>query len=311
MTTRNTGKPISIKPEDLNRISLLVGWKKDPYDKRDLIRPIRRAGLPEKVDLLSLMPQVRDQGQVGSCVGFGVGANLYAQALIDGLEPGEWFSPTWIYNGARFLEGTLMNDVGCYPRSALKWLGDKGALLEHLWPYNPNRLDTRTPPSDLNPEAARWPVLSYTRVVGGAAGIASALAEGKPVSVGTPWYDKWMFTGPDGKLAAITEQDHPAGGHETVIYGYDALEQVFLFQNSWGTDWAKAGRAKMPMQAFSIFTAHGGYDAYTIDVNWDGTQPPPPKPKRLPDWLTTIFIAAGAIGLYALARISGLIEWLF
>lgn len=274
------------------KISSLVGWRKDPYDKRDRIRPIKILGLPDKVDLSHLMPAVRDQGQIGSCVGFGLGANLYGQALIDGLEPGEWFSPTWIYNGARFLEGTLPRDLGCFPRSALEWLTDKGALLEHLWPYNPTRLDPRTPPSELEPEAAKFPLVSYSRVVGGAAGIASALAEGKPVSIGTPWYDKWMTpAGPQALLPDITEKDSPAGGHETVVYGYDILDQTFLCQNSWGTSWGNAGRFKMPMSAFSVFTLHGGYDAHTIDVNWTPapTPPDPPDPgPKPPAWLKTL-----------------------
>lgn len=314
------------RPEGPN-LSNLVGWRKDPYDKRDKIRPYLKAGLPDCVDLRHLMPPVRDQGLIGACVGFGLGSNLYAQALIDQAVPGEWFSPTWIYNGARFLEGTLPQDCGCFPRSALEWLTAKGALVEHLWPYNPSRLDKRTPPSELEPEAARWPVLSYQRVIGGAAGVMSALAEGKPVSIGTPWYDKWMTPGPNGLLAKIDEQDSPAGGHETCVVGYDAsrvtIERygcaLFLCMNSWGAAWGDLGYFWLPAQAFEVFTRHGGYDAHTIDVCWNTTPPPPdpdpddpvaPKP-HLPTWAWVLILAGAGLAIYLVAKATGLIELLY
>lgn len=299
-----------------SKTPLRTGWQKDPYDKRDRIRPYKIAGLPEKVILDRLLPPIRNQGNVGSCVGHGIGANLYAQAMIDQASPGEWFSPTWIYNGARFLEGTLNKDVGCFPRSALEWLTDKGAVLEHLWPYDPNNLDKRTPPSSLEPEAAKWPVFAYSRVIGGAQGICAALAEGKPVSIGTPWYDKWMATDRDGALSPITERDSPAGGHETCAVGYDASdamlqkkgEIMILCMNSWGPEWGDHGYFWMPASAFSIFTKHGGYDAHTIDVHWESAplpdpNPPDPSPDPSPKRLSimtivkAIVILAGAVAL--------------
>lgn len=283
-------QPPAGAPPACDRRTLLVGWKKDPFDKRDKIRPVRLEAMPEKVDLLELMPAVRDQNKVGCCFGFSAAENLYGQARIDKSEPVEIFSPTWIYNGARFLEGTLGQDVGCYPRSGLEWLRMKGALPERLWPYNGAKLDPRTPASELEPEAARWPIISYSRVIGGAAGIASALAEGKPVSIGTPWYDEWCYPGPDGLLPKITTASRPAGGHATIVYGYDMTtetlrihgEGLFLCQNSWGETYGAGGRFLLPMSAFKVFTQQGGYDAYTIDVDWTGPRPEPgpmpPKP---------------------------------
>lgn len=283
-----------------------IGWKKDPYDKRDRIRPVKLYGLPDHVDLEALLPEVRDQGDVGACVGFGIGANLTAMGNGRGCATG-WFSPTWIYNGARFLEGTLSMDVGCYPRSALEWLTTKGSLLEEFWPYNPKVVDKRTPASELEPYAAQYPVLSYTRIIGGAAGIASALAEGHLVSIGTPWYDEWMATDAQGRLRDITPSTHPAGGHETVLYGYDAVAQVFYGQNSWGLTWGKAGRFIMPMSAFSVFTQHGGYDAHLLEVEWKpgpgpdpDPQPDPPAPKHIPTWLIVLLLAAAAAALLLL-----------
>ena len=160
-----------------DRRTLLTGWKKDLYDRRDMIyRP--KAVVMDYFTMAPIMPVVRDQGNVGSCVGHGFGGVLTALAVIAGVDP-EWFSPTWIYNGARFIEGTLNQDVGCYPRNAAKWIADKGGLKEHFWPYNPARLDTKAPGSSLEPFAAEWPIVSYARVAGGVDGLIGALADGK------------------------------------------------------------------------------------------------------------------------------------
>lgn len=273
-----------------DRKPLLTGWKKDKYDRRDFLYRPRAVAIPDKMSLLPVMPAVRDQGQVGACVGFGIGANLTALAAIAGVDT-EWFSPTWIYNGARFIEGSLPYDVGCYPRNALKWLADKGCLREHLWPFNPNRLDKTSPPSTLEPFADDWPILTYTRITGGADGIIAAIADGHPVSIGNPWYDDWMFTNAAGALSPVTQHSLPAGGHETIIYGYDKPAGYFLCQNSWGVNWGNRGRFLMPMSSIAVFQYHGGYDAHTIDVEWNAEPAsgsdinPHPTPKPAWPWI--------------------------
>jgi hypothetical protein len=256
------------------------GHKKDKYDHRDFIFKSRAvAAIPEFIDLSAYLPDVRDQGTVGSCVGFGIGSNLSATgAKTSSIS--EVFSPTWIYNGARFIEGTLAYDDGCYPRDALDWITKKGCLLEKFWPYNPKALDTTSPPSSLDQYAALWPILEYHRVTGGADGIMAALADGHFVSIGTPWYDEWCDPGPGGLLPSIDAGIEPAGGHETLLYGYEALEELFSGLNSWGPDWGDFGRYHMPFSSFPVFNLQGGYDAHVITVNWTEEPPPPPPPAK-------------------------------
>jgi len=219
-----------------------LGWKKDVHDPKDFIHKMKVVPIPERVVLDKFLPEVRNQGSVGSCVGFGIGANLTARAKMRG-DFIEWFSPTWIYNGARYIEGTLTEDDGCYPRDALDWLLEQGCLLEHFWPYNPLMLDMKSPPSSLDKEAAKVPLLAYYRVVDSVDGICSAIADGFFVSIGTPWFKKWMNPMPTwrcgwknvpGVLPEVTASDATVGGHETVLYGYDQKQQVLYGQNSWG-----------------------------------------------------------------------------
>jgi len=248
------------------------GWLKDKFDKRDYLFRATLKEIPPVLLLTDYLPTVRNQGNVGSCVGFGIGANLVARA-IRLADYTEWFSPAWIYNGARFIEGTLSQDVGCYPRDALHWLYEKGCLLEHFWPYNPKKLDTTPPPSHLEPEAAKRPLLSYYRVVDGVTGICEVIANEQYVSIGTPWFEKWRRP-KNGVLEEVGVMDPVAGGHETCLYGYDKDKRIFYGINSWGEGWGNKGHYTMPFSAFDVFKYRGGYDAHYIGLS------PAPEPEE-------------------------------
>ena len=193
-----------------------LGWRKSKFNSKDYLH-ISAATIPTSVILSQFLPAIRNQGNVGSCVGFGIGANLTGTAKKVGVYK-EWFSPEWIYNGARYIEGTLSEDAGADPADALSWLSKKGCLLEEYWPYNPNVVDTTSPPSKYGPLASQWPLLTYTRVVNGTAGICSAISQNYLVSIGTPWFDSWMNIGSTGVLPSVTVNSSVAGGHETLLY---------------------------------------------------------------------------------------------
>lgn len=255
-------------------------WKKDTYDKRDFMH-VKAAVIPNIVILDKWMPDIRDQGDLGSCVGFGVGANLSSIAKKLDVYT-EWFSPTWIYNGARYIEGSLSSDDGCEPRNAMKWIASKGNLLEQFWPYDPIKLDTHTPSSANAAEAIKRPIVTYFRVTG-VDGICSAISQGYFVSIGTPWYDKWVdAVGPDGILAAVTNREAPAGGHETCLFGYDRTKQMFYGMNSWSAEWGKNGTYEMPFSSFAAFNFQGGYDAHCMTAAWTAVPVPVPVPVPTP-----------------------------
>ena len=237
-----------------------MGWRKDKFDGRDFLHVVAVAPVPS-VFINTGLATVRDQGQIGACVGFGVGANLTREAQLQKLSA-EWMSPEWIYNGARYIEGTLAQDAGCEPGDALNWLRKRGALQEHFWPYDPVTLDTTAPSTTREAEVINATVYYY-RVVNGTAGICSALAFGHCVSIGTPWFERWM-SAPKGVLKAVTTKGSVVGGHETYLYGYDLNKKIFYGRNSWGTGWGNAGGYIMPFSAFDVFKSLGGYDAYYV-----------------------------------------------
>jgi hypothetical protein len=260
----------------------MFGWSKDKYDKRDYLhRPMRAIEIPSIVDLSAQLPPVRDQLNLGACVGFGIGGNLCTRAKLQGVFS-EWFSPTWIYNGARYVEGSLNRDAGAMPRDALDFLVKRGCLLERFWPYT-GVLDRQAPPSRFDTESSKYPLISYTRVTGDVEGIRSALASGYCVSLGAPWFSSWMEPGPTGVLPHVTDHDAVAGGHETYLFGFDVTVNRFWGVNSWGTKWGNNGRYFMPFSSIEIFKKAGGYDAHYIDVDWGIVPPAPPSPTPGPD----------------------------
>jgi len=252
-------------PENIER---RFNWKKDKFDNRDYKHSVSTLAIPTSYTLDTYIPSVRDQGSISSCVGFGVGGILTGLAKQLSAYT-EWFSPTWIYNGARYIEGTLTEDDGCYTRDAMSWIKNKGCLLEQYWPYNSTTLDTSSPASDDATQAAKYPILSYYRVTRGSSSICSALSSGNLIMIGTPWFTSWMNIPSTGILPYANFRESVAGGHATFIYGYDQTSKYFYGQNSWGTEWGNSGKFLMPFSEFdSVFTRLGGYDAYYIKCEW-------------------------------------------
>jgi hypothetical protein len=258
------------------------GWAKDARDTNDFLHPtMRLAKLPESIDLSAFLPAVRDQGNVGSCTGHGIGAIVTATYIQQKSNP-EWESPTWIYNLGRMVEGTLSWDAGAQPRDCLDQLVKLGLLKEHFWPYDPSKFDKNQPNTAQLAAALKWADFKYYRCVDGVDGISSALADGHVVSIGAPWFDKWMTPGPDGLLAVVSAVDAIDGGHETCLYGYNQTEQVFLGMNSWGTGWGKSGFYKMPFSALDVFKQSTGYDAHYVMFTPTPVPAPTPTPTPTP-----------------------------
>lgn len=258
--------------------NIKFGAIKDRRDERAFLhQTVPFEKLPPKIDLSKYLVPVNNQGNLGACTGFGIGGNIASTFNQLGEKLG-WFSPMWIYNGERLLEGTLDEDSGAQPVDGFRWLVNNGGLLEKYHPYK-DILDKTDPTtweadgkkcSDL---AKDYPVLSYVRCVDGETGLCSALAQCHFVSLGSPWYESWMEY---GENSGSLSQDHSqvAGGHETLLYGYDLKKRVFYGQNSWGEGWGHGGRYVMPFAAIKAFKRDGGYDGMYLSL---GTSPWPPE----------------------------------
>ena len=186
------------------------GWLKDKYNPVAKMHKPAMKTYPDYFSLDIYLPSIRNQGGTSSCVGFGVGGTLGTVSKKQGCFK-EWDSPNWIYNGARYLEGWLARDCGCYPEDAMRWVLDMGRLWESDWPFV--GFTPETPTSDgRGAKAFKNAGFDYVRVADGVEGLISALAEGNPVNIGTPWPNSWGSY-KDGILPEIDKNADLAGGH--------------------------------------------------------------------------------------------------
>jgi hypothetical protein len=257
----------------------LTGWKKDKYDYRDYMYGVKAGILPSSINLSNLLPVVRNQESMNACVGFGIGANLCGMAKAKGIFS-EWYSPQWIWNGARYTEGTLAENVGVYPRDAYDWILKSGWLIESLWPFSSTALDMYAPSSSRMNQAIKYSKFAYYRVGDGIDGLRSALAEGHPVSIGSPWPTQW-YSPQAGAEPEVTAGDELSGGHETLVYAYNDELKRFYSLNSWGEGWGEKGTFSWPYSALSVFKAWGGYDAQYMTFEIEKVSPDP-APKTTP-----------------------------
>ena len=256
------------------------GWQKDKYNPKAVYYRPKAVRLPPIIDLSNFCPPVRDQNGVGACVGFGIGGMAYTVAKA-GKFAVDIYSPTWLYNGARFIEGTLAQDVGAAPQDAFDWATANGLLYENYWPFK-NELDKEAPSSVRVSQAIKYKDFIAVRVVNGLDGILSALSEGHCVAIGGPWSQRWERPSVETGLLDDPFGSWIDGGHETFLYGYNSAAQVLFGQNSWSTDWGKAGRYQMPFSAINWFKVNGGYDAHYIQMT--ATPVPPVPPKKFLCW---------------------------
>jgi C1A family cysteine protease len=88
------------------------------------------------VDLRDHMPEVYDQGHLGSCTANAIGgAYEYDQIKQKELEP---FTPSrlFIYYNERDVEGTVEEDSGAMIRDGMKVINKIGVVPEPMWPYD-------------------------------------------------------------------------------------------------------------------------------------------------------------------------------
>jgi len=266
--------------EDVKKDPRLKGWIKDPRDPRDFIYKAvtPRRAIPDVVDLSKFLPNIRNQGNEGACVGFGIAINLTATAIQQGADP-EWFGPRWIYNLAREIEHRL-DQEGAYPRDACDGILKYGSLKEHFWEYKPkveSYMKATTHPNA--PHALEWKIEKYDRADNWPDGIINALADQRFVSLGIPWYYEWMNPDKDGVLPTPVNL---VGGHEFCVCGYDLKNQRFKFANSWDTVWGPIGGfGYLPFGHFNRIMADGGGDAHVFTIKW-GVAPPPNPTEDFP-----------------------------
>jgi C1A family cysteine protease len=202
--------------------------------------------LPATVDLskLAAMPQVYDQGDLGSCTANAIAAAYEYEACKQSLTD---FTPSRlaIYYDERYLEHTVASDAGAEIRDGMKVVAKNGVAKEALWPYVISKF-AKKPPQAYYTAARAHLTTSYESVEQSETAIKSQLASGYPVVFGISVYESFesATVARTGTVPMPKANEKMLGGHAILIVGYTS--SVFRFRNSWGTSWGKSGYATLP-----------------------------------------------------------------
>jgi C1A family cysteine protease len=232
--------------------NLSLGWIRDLPDHRDHLYSAPLAHLqklPPQVDLRPKLSQAPyDQERIGSCT-----ANAIAGAIQfdrQGANQNPDFVPSrlFIYFNERAMEHTIPVDAGAQLRDGIKSVAKLGVCPESQWPYDGTPADPNThlfPPSSSAVErpspacytdAAKYRVISYSRIAQSLAQMKGCLAAGFPFVFGFAVYDSLYDS--DGKPRTVIpmpgQADSQIGGHAVLAMGYDDERNVLIVRNSWG-----------------------------------------------------------------------------
>jgi C1A family cysteine protease len=201
---------------------------------------------------LDNLPEVKDQGSVGSC-----GAHSSSSILewFNTKETGEYrrLSVGFIYG----MQGVACDRIekGMYLRDACKIIQQYGDCLhdtmslnlEMPWCYHQLKKILN---DEVYKEAAIAKIKSYARCTTNDA-IKHALTTYGPVLMSIKWYDEYTLD--DDVIQFNTDSD--IGNHGIMVYGFN--DKGWLCQNSWGKAWGNNGRFVLPYE-------HGFIEAWSF-----------------------------------------------
>ncbi|MBK6445562.1 MAG: C1 family peptidase [Bacteroidetes bacterium] len=256
-----------------NLFSLGASFDQEKYDAVEVYEPLadnKKNPLPERVSLEQYAPPRLNQGQQGSCVGWGCGyaarSILYARSSQQNANEIA-FSPAFTYNQIH-----LQGCQGSYIEKAMENMKDVGALPLSQFQYTDEDCS-------LQPDAQQIQDASQYRIKGSQRLTKSGddykvdmlamkqnLAQGAPVVVGMMIGGSFMQDMMGQEVWFPTRTDYAMngfGGHCMCVIGYDDYLEGGAFQimNSWGPEWGKNGIGWIRYKDFDFFTkeAYGLY----------------------------------------------------
>jgi hypothetical protein len=248
-----------------------TGYKQDAHDPRDWnasarFGAVKKAALPaEALGLREFIRRIHDQTITSSCVG-----QALSQAIDTRLRKlGFDFEPSSMapYTGARALDHGVLVDAGCYPRDAMRFVATNGVPREHVWPFDPAKVNEPLP-WDVLQDASRFLLFAWWRIYSSGQqrsdAVAQAVAAGFPVIFGLD-IDNAFFGYSGGTIMRMNADS--AGGHMLCIVGYRTREdgtREFLVANSWGYGWGENGMCWMHEDVLETSRAS---DFYVIEVS--------------------------------------------
>ncbi|UCH95466.1 MAG: C1 family peptidase [Candidatus Aminicenantes bacterium] len=247
------GKPKIFQPT-LEQLAKRCSVIEDPPDYRDwnvetahpsVTSISAREILPPRIDYSDETPEVGDQGDYGSCVGW---------AAVRGLR--EWMyqkksgnkvslSIRFVWMAAKetdhFEINSFVANAGTSLKTAFKVLKKYGVPEAGYYKDDQELIFFRSlkEKRDFFYNASKFRIYNYYMLTTNEMR-KFHLAKIGPFVVTVPIDETWQSVGADGIIPDEGE-DPTIGGHALLVVGYDDDRQLFRFKNSWGKAWGDKG----------------------------------------------------------------------
>ena len=259
----------------------VLNWKPSPKDERDFkfalnFSLLSEEELPKVVDLRSLIPEIWDQGQLGSCAGHSTGMAVLYQSRKQNREINP--SRLFLYYNARVIQGWQKEDSGCYIRDCFKTLNKEGVCKNDTWPYIEKEVVTK-PSEKSYKEGLDTVSTKYYRIGQSILEMKNCLANGRPFVFGFEVFTSFMNGNWIDTMPTPKQNEKSLGGHATIAVGYDDDKKCFLIKNSWGSDWKMKGYFWMP---YSYIVTNRCDDFWTLE-SLKEIPTPEPIPEPVPE----------------------------
>jgi len=214
----------------MSRRRLTFNLRKDIKDERDFklhfATLTEGATLPTSIDYTPRMSPVKDQGYLGSCVGFAVAAMKECQERIEHEEevaegkkdtrkdPNWDLSEQWVYYMSKSID-PWPNEEGTSIRYAMKVLNKIGVPVEKAWPYSDTVIGE---PKRWATMIARWSLIESYERVENLFELKQALID-SPVVIGIPCFEEIFSVDSSGLVPYPAQPQYMYGGHAVCFTG--------------------------------------------------------------------------------------------
>lgn len=229
------------------------GYLPDPIDTRDrtfeaLVRSRPMQSPKPSVDWRARVPQILNQGDLGSCVAHAVlGAIRLRQVLVRRDIP-KLGNRLGVYWGARAYIGMQQHDSGSHIRDAFRFINAHGYMPEDETKNGYAIAKFREPPTPeeqhrmFDQRDKGQGKVSYYRIFGTGfdrqENLKVAMSNGVVPVLGTSTTAEFLHYG-GGILPKPSDHIRETGGHAFYLCGYD--KECVYVANSWGRDFGEGG----------------------------------------------------------------------
>jgi hypothetical protein len=252
-----------VTEEDSEIYLVNLNLKKDIEDDRDFklsTSPLPRFNLPSFVDWTSKMSPVKNQGGLGSCVGFAITAMKEFQEQMEHereVAEGKVYtreqdnydlSEAWVYWNCKKID-PWPNEEGTSIRYAMQVLHKIGIPCEKAYPYSDQYKGS---PERWAKLIAKWGLIdSYWRC-NNLNDLKVGLVNG-PVVIGIPCFREIFSVGSNGIIPYPANPNEVYGGHAVCAVGYNDTKKLVKFKNSWDVSWGNNGYGYLPYKYIDDF----------------------------------------------------------